>query len=123
MIKRSNYVCIAKQTISKTDIDILFGGFVETGEQTKLQQKVFPRFLVAGCTLLLQAVIIVVVVVIINLYLYTKSYHRIAALIRKNFFPEDTEFSVRNLLCLALGGRVELGGGERGRGEKEREKL
>ena len=64
-------------------------------DQTATQSFLALQFLVAGCTLLLQA------------------------LIRKHFyFPEDPESSVRNLLCLALWGRVELEGERKGEGRE-----
>ena len=84
------YVILKKQLIKQ-----IFTSYVEfllRSEHTKLQQKVFSSLLVAGCTLLVQV------------------------LIRKNFFPDDTESSVRKEALKGFvgerrGGRGEVGGG------------
>ena len=82
MVKRSNHACIFKQTINKHIIYILFGGFVER----RADQTAAERFSPHTCCWL---------------HVFTSSIDKEA------FFTEDTESSVRNLLCVALWGKGE----------------
>lgn len=82
------YIILKKQLIKQ--ISTSHVEFLLRSEQTKLQQKVFASLLVAGCTLLVHV------------------------LITKNFFPDDTELSVRKealkgFVVEGRGGRLEGG--------------
>lgn len=94
------YVILKRQLIKQ--IFASYFEFLLRGEQTKLQQKVFPPLLVAGCTLLLRV------------------------LIRKNFLRVTmSRLSASSSVRLCGGGeRGEVGGGEGGgRRETERQRL